>query len=85
MNTYYYKTCRFIHKDEPGKYVIHQVLKSIELQECETLAKEMIGIKEQLHFVNDENKLIQRKLQEREQGKRTTEQYLILTSVKNAS
>ena len=84
MTTYNYKLCRFIHKDEKGKYVIHQVNKSIELNSCETYAKELISAKEShengidLIFIQDENKLIQRKMDEREEGKRTSERYLIL-------
>jgi len=75
-----YKVCVFIHKDEKYQYVIHDTNYTREcfidysLQEI----KADIERETRMQFIKDEDKLIERKLQERKDGKRKQEKYLML-------
>ena len=80
MNKYNYQICMFLHKNENGRYVIHSTDYNVDYwhdigtQE----AKAEIERFTQLNFVKCEKALIDRKLEERNNGIKTSEKYLLL-------
>jgi hypothetical protein len=75
-----YKMCQFIHKDEKYQYVIHDTDYTQEYFHDYSLQEIKADIERitKLVFIKDEDKLIERKLQERKDGIRKQEKYLLL-------